>query len=468
MFAFVLAGVTAVAVAQTFSCTQQASTASAPAETRTYMWGNNFYGQLGFAENNTVDPKFTYIGSQTTTRNTKCVGGFMATAAILGSPTDAVYFSGDSTSGQLGFGPAYETAMRRFYPPVESLPWLAASGSVLEPFSQKVIDVCQGWSHTCVLLQGRTAATSSLGKVMCAGKNNVGQLGVGSFVSDKFSRFSPVLALARDARQERTDTSFNNTVNFKSVHCGADHTFAVTADGTQLWGWGSNSLGQLGRGAEVTVPLAVQISLPGRSAGDKIRHVAAGFAFTVVVMDTGAVYVMGSNAEQQLGIASTTAKFTTPQRATGTLASLGSSIRLIAAGGHHVVMVAGSSAVNSVLGRVYTFGEGTLGQLGLSVPAGKTGQRWYIGTPTPVPALENVAVQRVAAGMKHTVMLDTCGKLYAWGSDAFGQLGLGGSTATQNFRRMTPTLVSKVTQWNLAVYDVCAGAFHTGLIATGP
>lgn len=458
--ALILAGVSSALA----SCALPSPSSSPVPETRTFFWGNNFYGQLGFPDNNTVTPKFAYIGSERAPKNSKCFGGFMTSAAILEGATNKVFFAGDSTSGQLGFGAAYEQAFRRFLPPSDALPYLAMDGSNAVPFDLVVEDVCMGWSHTCILVRSASTSISSFRKVMCAGSNLVGQLGVSTFVSNRFQLFQPVLSSRRDSNNLRTDVDFNASVQFKSIHCGGDHTVAVTTDDA-VYGWGSNAQGQLGAGAATkVVPLAAPIPL--QLAGQSVKLVATGFASTIIVTDSGAVHVMGSNSEGQLGVGATPTMVPTPQPATGMLAFIGrSGIRALSCGGYHCLAIAGGSATDTLAGRLYAWGEGTVGQLGLPVPAGKANSRWYVREPTAVGDLANNALNMIAAGFKHSLVLDNCGDVFAFGSDAFGQLGVGGGNAASNFRSMQPVQIPFVKQAGLLVRYICAGAFHSGLIA---
>ena len=62
-----------------------------------------------------------------------------------------------------------------------------------------------------------------------------------------------------------------------------------------------------------------------------------------------------------------------------------------------------------------------------------------LSLPTRLAALQGVQVARVAAGCggAHVLALDVAGKVYAWGRNDLGQLGLG----FQNEGRTTPSLV---------------------------
>jgi len=100
-------------------------------------------------------------------------------------------------------------------------------------------------------------------------------------------------------------------------------------------------------------------------------------------------------------------------------------------------------------GTLWAWGHNAWGQLGLGHTTPEP-----IPTPTQVlPAgLPATGWSFVSAGWRHTIALRTDGTLWAWGLNAEGQLGLGHRTNTP-----TPTQVLPGTTW-LSVY---AGAGHT-------
>ena len=90
-------------------------------------------------------------------------------------------------------------------------------------------------------------------------------------------------------------------------------------------------------------------------------------------------------------------------------------------------------------GRVYSWGQNSSGQLGL----GNTNNQL---APLLVPFSANITAWHVAAGSTHSLLLDSFGRLYSWGSNAYGQLGNGTTNA-----QMLPqpvSLPSGVTSWS--------------------
>ena len=76
------------------------------------------------------------------------------------------------------------------------------------------------------------------------------------------------------------------------------------------------------------------------------------------------------------------------------------------------------SAALSADGRLWTWGLGSYGALGHDTIESQH-------TPQPVCALLNSPVVAVAAGGNHTVALSVKGRVYTWGSNTYGQLGVG-------------------------------------------
>ena len=129
----------------------------------------------------------------------------------------------------------------------------------------------------------------------------------------------------------------------------------------------------------------------------------------------------------------------------------------VAAAKHH-------SVVLDVQGRVFTWGHGRGGRLG----HGNEHPQMF---PKLVSALVGLRVIKVAAAENHTVCVTDQGLVFSWGSDRFGQLGLGGggsSTAAaalgaqgqgQGSTRLVPRRIEALRRCMVA--DVSAGAMHT-------
>ncbi len=120
-----------------------------------------------------------------------------------------------------------------------------------------------------------------------------------------------------------------------------------------------------------------------------------------------------------------------------------------ASGGDHALAIANN-------GRLYAWGNNCCGQLGIGRGTNTTSRF------VPVPVLTPDAVtgwKKASAGGAFSVAVDDRGRLYAWGENYYGELGIG-STVYQ----YTPVLVpfpDGVTNW----LDVSAGGEHTLALA---
>ena len=81
-------------------------------------------------------------------------------------------------------------------------------------------------------------------------------------------------------------------------------------------------------------------------------------------------------------------------------------------------------------GRVFSFGRNNRGQLGL-------GDKTARSTPTIVTAFHDETIVAAAMGSFHTIFLDSNGRVYSCGRNADGELGLGDKTG-----RSIPTLLA--------------------------
>ena len=106
----------------------------------------------------------------------------------------------------------------------------------------------------------------------------------------------------------------------------------------------------------------------------------------------------------------------------------------IAAGAEHVIFVKSN-------GEVYAAGNADHGRLGISGASG------YVYRPTVLDG--RVAIVEAAAGGMHSAILNYGADLFTFGSNSYGQLGRGGSSAPAKVDAKSVT------------YDIAAGESHT-------
>lgn len=188
---------------------------------------------------------------------------------------------------------------------------------------------------------------------------------------------------------------------------------------------GYNGFGQLGLGnlSNQSAATIVPIGPVDRLATGGDHTLAVSFA------NISSVYAWGSNNHGQLGSAVSTSG-SSAYSSTPVKVSLHGTVREIAAGGFHSLAVVD---VPGVSGKVYGWGYNGYGQLG-----GGTLGLADSTLPVPVQLAANGdlnGIVQVAAGGSHSLALSADGRVYAWGSNAYGQLGkdptlLQGSYAT--------------------------------------
>ena len=176
----------------------------------------------------------------------------------------------------------------------------------------------------------------------------------------------------------------------------------------RCYGWGINLYGQLGLGHNDDTDLPQEIiSLPL-----DIVKIESGpcSLYSIVVTKSGKCYTWGRNNIGQLGLGHTI-DTNLPQEI-----SL-QNIISIACGYDHTIAVTTNN-------KIYAWGSNEHGQLGLG---------HYISRDNPQELLlPNIKIESISCGSDYTMALTTSGKLYTWGKNTDGQLGLN-DTLDRNF-----------------------------------
>ncbi|CAN0066321.1 unnamed protein product [Hapterophycus canaliculatus] len=155
----------------------------------------------------------------------------------------------------------------------------------------------------------------------------------------------------------------------------------------------------------------------------------------------------------QLGLGhNVTAKEQTPQKVPRSSLSR-AKITQLACGQYH-------TAVLTSVGELYMFGNNRDGSLGVAGHANE-GPPLVASAPQLVTGLKGKQVVQIGCGQQHTVALTAGGSMYCWGGNSKGQLGTGD---TQN--RYTPSLVGKPLSSAKCIHVACGGK-HTIAVTEG-
>ncbi|XP_039591074.1 probable E3 ubiquitin-protein ligase HERC4 isoform X2 [Polypterus senegalus] len=176
--------------------------------------------------------------------------------------------------------------------------------------------------------------------------------------------------------------------------------------------WGNASFGQLGLGG-----IDEEVVIEPRSCEffqvKKVRDVGCGRRHTVFVLDDGTVYTCGCNDLGQLGHEKGRKK---PEQV-GALDA--QNIVTVSCGEAHTLALNGK-------GQVFAWGLASDGQLGLS------GAEECIRVPKNIKSLSEIQIVQVACGYYHSLALSKDSKIFSWGQNKYGQLGLGMESKSQS------------------------------------
>ncbi|XP_043814503.1 ultraviolet-B receptor UVR8 isoform X3 [Manihot esculenta] len=178
--------------------------------------------------------------------------------------------------------------------------------------------------------------------------------------------------------------------------------------------------------------------------GVRIATVAAGGRHTLALSDAGALLTFGWGLYGQCGQGSTDDEL----KPVCVSSLLGIRIEGVAAGLWHTVCI-------SADGDVYAFGGNQFGQLGTGGDQAETTPRLL-----DAPSLEDVNAKIVSCGARHTAIVTEDAKVFCWGWNKYGQLGLG-----DVIDRNIPSLVSID---GCVPRNVACGWWHTVLLAESP
>ena len=248
-----------------------------------------------------------------------------------------------------------------------------------------------------------TCAVTPVGTLYCWGRNAGGSLGIGTSGN----------------RTEPAAVTLPPGVRFDSVSAGQDHACALARDGS-IYCWGSNGSGQLGTGDLASRSTPTPILTPFGTPAVSYTNVSAGDRFTCARSTDELAYCWGLNFDGQLGNAENAGVAT------------GNPRPLEVQGGPFAVVSAfrGHACALTDVGFAVCWGNNTTGQLGRG---GSTSPGDFL--PAQVSGSRRFAA--IAAGDGHTcavALQDATG--WCWGSNANGQLGttLGGGASLSTFQ----------------------------------
>ena len=238
------------------------------------------------------------------------------------------------------------------------------------------------------------------GSVWTFGKNDHGQLGIGEVGP-------PV---PRPVRAE-----IPQGVRIAAVSGGSNHALAVDTDGG-LWAWGRNQFGQALAQPGATAVSPQPVPMPNED-GRPVRFVAvsAGYEISAAIDANGGLWTWGSSTHGGLGQGRLV--FQTEGRPQRVVFPEPVSVAQVSVGQTH-------SLALDTTGRIWSWGLNDRGQLG----NGRAHADSVLGTvytPELVDMPAGTSFSVVAAGDQFSIAVDRAGRAWAWGVNGLGQLGTG-------------------------------------------
>ncbi len=349
-------------------------------------WGRNHFGQLGDGTGINQAAPVTIAGIS----NALAVAAGQAFALAL-TADGQVYAWGDNSSGQL---------------------------AIAAPAGSSVAHLVQGLPRVTAISAGNThsLAVASDTTVWAWGDNESGQLGDHTTISRRSSATQIPL--------------FTNAV---AVAAGNLHSLALTSDGN-VWTWGGNGSGELGRTAAGLGPLGNAMSAtPGVVSGiANVAAVAAGSGYSIALKADGTVWVWGIDPYTSFSDPSIPRQLTKLK-----------SIVAIAAGFSHYLALQSN-------GTVWAWGANSLGQIG-------NGNG--LDQPDPVPVtLIPKPISAIAAGGNQSLALATDGSMWFWGTYTDASVSGADNVAPVT----TPLMVSQPASTNA----IAAGAYISAQLSS--
>jgi alpha-tubulin suppressor-like RCC1 family protein len=232
---------------------------------------------------------------------------------------------------------------------------------------------------------------------------------------------------------------------------GSNHTFGVDEGGT-VYAWGSNSYGQLGLGNTANALSPVAVPALDQFFWDAELHIITGANHNFAVTEAGAVFAWGGNNVGQLGRGNTT-NATSPVAITALNQFLWGGELHIITGQHHNFGV-------TEAGEVDAWGFNNMGgQLGRGDTTNAT-------LPVAVPVLDQFfwdGELHIISSFSHNFGVTETGVVYAWGYNAYGQLGQGITDAT------SPMVVNALKHffWDGELHIITGGYYNLGVTEAG-
>ncbi|KAH7461651.1 hypothetical protein FOMA001_g18958 [Fusarium oxysporum f. sp. matthiolae] len=294
------------------------------------------------------------------------------------------------------------------------------------------------------------------------GEGSSGELGLGS---RRIANKKPI-----DVKRPRLNDNLSaSKVSAVQVSCGGMHVVALTHD-NKILTWGVNDQGALGRdtswdggicdmdksedsysededdtGINPKESTPTTVSSEHFAPGTRFVQVVASDSATFALTEDGRVYGWGTfrSSEGILGFSETVRVQSTPLMLRDP-----KNIKALAAGSNHILALDDK-------GNVFAWGCGQQNQLGRRII-----ERHKMSCLSPRGVcLPRGRISKIACGSYHSFALDTDGKVYGWGLNNFGQVGVESNAGEDDAVILRPAKLSYLNHNKIT--DIDGGGHHS-------
>lgn len=228
-----------------------------------------------------------------------------------------------------------------------------------------------------------------------------------------------------DENQEQSDSSCNMFPEIKQVACGQNHSL-ILLDNGRVFSMGSNKHNQLGllEQRDYFVPIEIV------GIEEPIEYLSAGFTHSLLLSKSKTVWAMGNNVDKQLAFKDDNPKQLSLQKITQFDAV------------DQVIATDFTSAIIDAQNAVHHFGIQDLKPHTLL-------NNKLILLPDWVTIPENFNIVDISVGKRHALFLTVEGQVYGLGSNQGGLLGLGEIAGCENWALLYPQSVTQIKATSL-------------------
>jgi len=246
---------------------------------------------------------------------------------------------------------------------------------------------------------------------------------IGSQICKFFSSYLP-LALESDNADSKSIMSTTSGLKKKAAAKTKKKTgtTANPVNATEVFSWGSDLNGQLGLGLMGGNSNTLQPTPKYCTYGITIKEIACGEDHSAFITQDNFLYSIGNNQYGQLGIGDSSVKFKNSPTLVETFVNNeeAKGVLSVACGNGHTI-------ISSLTGHVYSWGDSRNGALGL----GSVAANQYSPLKVSFEGAESPNIVQISAGKSHSLALDGFGRVYSFGSNQEGQLGVPGRALEQ-------------------------------------